>query len=243
METRIFPSTMFRALLREVFAMPPEFLWNGRVLRLNPVFADLVKTFWIPFAMDFIMEIFCLGVVPVRLSKMSRRKGAPRIPVVIKQRLGVDYEITIKRDPETGLNQYLYRRLKDMHGDFLTKPIIDRKVTILFGYGFDPTPDGRLSCIASTLYEQEQYLWLNYRFSTTALNIMSRPPIFTRTTHSSEGVATQEDMVDYYSPWDSSDRRQRDMYFFFLFFFPSLFLILILLLLRSPSFFFFLGSI
>lgn len=110
------------------------------------------------------------------------------------------------------LIRFTYYRKRDSNGDILSEPVVDKDVTVLFGFGVDPRSDGSLKCVASTLFEQEQYMWLNYRFSAQALSTMARPPIVTRTSQASEGMTAQDDLVDYYGTGDSARRREKDMY-------------------------------
>lgn len=207
-DSSAFPSLVKRTLQNILLQTHPEFYWNGKILNPTRMFDDIIHTFWLPAARDIMDEIWTLGVVAIRLSKIKPGKS-DRIPVVMKNGMGTDYIITVLRDQSSGRMIYRYYRLKTKDGQkILNEPVEDKNVHVLSGFGSDPLPSGKLTSAVATILDYEQYHALNYRFSLTALFNMSRPMLITEPAKDAAGVLTQDDMIDYYGGQDAI--RERD---------------------------------
>lgn len=108
LESRIFPALVYRALEREVFATALQFVQANTPKKPAAVFEEVIKKFWIPFAKQCLFEVLTLGVIAIRISRMRKHTSAPYIPVVMDEMLGVDYDITVRKDPVDGLKRQVF---------------------------------------------------------------------------------------------------------------------------------------
>jgi hypothetical protein len=156
-------------------------------------------------------EIWTLGIVAIRLSKAHTRRKSDRIPVVMKHGLGKFYTITARRNYTTGRVDYAYYRLLDNDGKKLQKPVRDKWVYVLSGFGTDPLEDGSLTSRVSTMVKQEAFIELNYAFSLKAGLINCNPTLYSQKTRDAEDI-DKDKTVDYYGGQDTIRQKERDTY-------------------------------
>lgn len=210
-DKRPFPSTIKRYLQSELLKTPPEFYWGGKLVQPAPAFEDILHTFYLPAIRDIMDEIWTLGVVAIRLSKVRAQKNADRVPIVMKHSLGKDYNITVRRNPESGRIEFTYYRLKDRSGKVLQKPALDKWVYILSGFGNDPNPDGTLTSRVASIVKQEAYIELNYSFSLQSGYINARPTMYLQTTKDSD-TGRDGDYTDTFGGQDALRKKESDRY-------------------------------
>ena len=211
-DKRPFPSTIKRYLQSELLKTPPEFFWGGKLVQPTPAFEDILHTFYLPAIRDIMDEIWTLGIVAIRMSKIRTRNDSDRVPIVMKHALGVDYTITVRRNPESGRVEFTYYRLKDNSGKNLQKPALDKWVYVLSGFGNDPLPDGTLTSRVSSLVKQEAFIELNYAFNLQGNFINANPTMYSQTTKDSDGTKIDEDYTDTFGGQDALRKKEGDRY-------------------------------
>lgn len=181
-------------LLSNIFQIGLEFYWKDKRIKLKSGFKAMVDHYWTSFGKDVVDQICICGVVPVKLSRV--RKGGDRVPVVMNGLLNVDYQIGILMNSRTGLKEFYYIRLRK--NNQMITPYIDNKVSILHGFGYDPTPDGRLTSLVTSIVEIDDFIRSMMFYTIKAENNKSDPTIFTEVDASASPLKAQGNRYDYY---------------------------------------------
>jgi hypothetical protein len=123
--------------------------WGGKPIQLTKEFKRTIERYWIPFAVDVIEEICTRGIVPVILSEVEE---GVYIPVVPKS----PHVIRTYVDPQTDMQKFAYYRLYSRKtGQPLKEPKLDKKVMIFSGYGFDPSMNGTICSLVSSILKTD----------------------------------------------------------------------------------------
>jgi hypothetical protein len=197
-----------RLLLAHIMNCGPEFYWKGKPLAITPEFGSIIQSFWVPFCRDVVDEIIVAGFVPVMLVKVNG--GQEIVPRVLKGTMGRDYNIMVRN---TGgiLTYFCVRLVSRTTGKPIT-PKIDRKVTILTGFGFDPSCDGKLTSIMNSIIEQDNFISKMYSYTLKAEYNRSNPQLITETQPESAGLGKDDLMYDYYGDWDKNKYKEEAKY-------------------------------
>ncbi len=186
---------------REIFQSDPQFFWNGKAVRTVPEFQDHFNDHWIPYARGVMDEIWTLGIFAVRYVYHPEEDLV--VPVLIVGGEERDYTITVRRNQRTDSIQFtFYRFISRSTGKKLLGPIVDPNVRVFSGFGYDPSIDGKLQSMVSTLLEKEIFLRHMSEFTLRAEYNLSNPMLVTETTPTSAGaVDLGKNKFDYY--WDN----------------------------------------
>lgn len=140
-----------------------SFVSGAKPLAPRPFLQQLLDRHWVPFARDVLLHVFALGVVPVRLVALSATElaaiGAPEgtaVPRVVHGRYSMRmrynaaserYVFAVYREDESATGG----------GAFGGAGVLrhDTRVRVLDGFGYDPSPGGRLRSVVASLMQWE----------------------------------------------------------------------------------------
>lgn len=156
---------------------------------------EFIRTFeeeWLPLRKEFYEDLLCLGLVVL---KYNDKWSAPRN---ITRAIGKRFAISIQYNARTMQLDYHYVDIRKYLPYSKNKPT--GKIIIIRA-GYDPLPDGSLTCPMSHLRRQTEYTLLNYHWHMQGTNILSKPEIMLRTEKDKIGLRQGESlaMLDFES--------------------------------------------
>lgn len=193
-------STCRSMSIDSIFQYGIKFYWKGQKIKLSREFEAIVAKYWYNFGVSSYDYICTLGLVPVRLSKIPGTQD--RVPVVVAGIMGYDFRITVRVDHKTGLKVFQFYRLRNKKNGQIIQPTLDRKVTIMSDFGYDPDETGKLTSIVASILVNNYFLNRIRYFTLRAENNRSDPTIFTEVP---ENVAPVKPS-DYYDFYGDRDR-------------------------------------
>lgn len=140
----------------------------------DPAFKRAFDARWKDALGPIMGEIWTLGLVAVRMS----REDGEIVPRVQRWGLGLDYDISVRRDLRTGQNVYRVYKLRDRHGRKI-QPTVDRKTRVYDGFGYDPFPWGQINGPVVALYREDRFIDLERKFALQSDATRARPPTVT----------------------------------------------------------------
>jgi hypothetical protein len=117
--------------------------WGARPASVTREFRDILETHWISFARDVIDQIFTRGIVPIKFVEAD----GTVVPIVPKG----DHVIKTYVDRNQKQVFEYHRLMSKRNGLRLPTPKHDKKVIVLSGYGYDPTPQGVITSVVWSL--------------------------------------------------------------------------------------------
>ena len=184
-------------------------IWNGimkseivckkgtKTLKMKPSFKKFYDIQYTPLKKDILDELLKCGFVIITFDEIPvYKKGKLSkeiVPLVVKGRLGIDYDVIVYSDPKViGSTTLQFYRLIDKEGNIIP-PTPDPNVLVFTGIEGIPNANGKLTSPASKIIKDVMDITqLNY-YRLSAEFIRSNPIIFTETTEQSEGALKEGD--------------------------------------------------
>ena len=195
-----------RVLFQYVFQSGPYFYWNGKPTKPTFDFQNIINRYWIPFCKDVVDCILTLGLVPIKLLRLPKNQGGITVPFVYKGIMGVDYNITVIND-DGKLDYLFYKPTKktEKTGMSIGQMKRTKKVSIWGGFGYDPSSDGTLNSITSTIVPQFYFLNRMYHYTLRSEYNRSDPSLITQISSESAGVSKKMLETVQYSTYGDMD--------------------------------------
>lgn len=193
-----------RNLFDSIFNSGPEFYWNLRPIKPRYEFQQVIKSYWIDFCKSVMDWIMIAGIVPIAFEK----RDGNLVPIVPKGRLRTDFDIQIVNKGGSVTYQFVKLRSRKT-GDRIT-PKVDKKVFIRGGFGWDPTEDGKLRSIISTIITSDYTLNMITQYMLLAEYNRSNPELVTET--SNETLDLKGPQYGYYGDWDRNQYQEEAKY-------------------------------
>lgn len=120
------------------------FIWFEIVQRIGGDFQRLVATYWKSFVRDAVKAILNIGLLPVYIRQLDNGDHVPIVPNNGSYRISVLEELG-------GTQRYILRWLNVNDTPGYPGEWVDRRAIVIGGWGYDPSGDGSLSCLISSL--------------------------------------------------------------------------------------------
>lgn len=179
-------------IMRYLFADGIEVLHGGEAKKTDPEFQTHLAGYWQKFGEEVIRWIVTAGVVPITFCLLETGEW---IPVVEKH--GAGYIRSIYKDHRQRFVYYEY----GPRG-------ANSQVTVLAGFGYDPTIHGQLTSLSNCLLPMEAFTSVLVDSAAVAEQIRSNPAyVYQTRKDTSSGPGRLGVDFGYYAEYDTSDER------------------------------------
>lgn len=200
---------------RSIHSQPLSIYSAGEQMRVSPRMRELLNTFYMRCSENAMLWLITVGVLPLHLVRTTRGEIVPRMAEPNTIDLFVKYDIhaenivmRAKRSGATKVailsdngasascgteipSQYETQRM-DLGTEIPAMDDFDDTIVVITGFGYDPTPDGRLQSIVWASYDYIIRDWsLDCLFENYHLRMGSFKPLLTTDGPSMQEVEAQ----------------------------------------------------
>lgn len=183
----------------------PEFWLSNKLMEQDDKYRLGVQKAWMDFGMDYADEWHLSGVVAYRLNDTPMGDPVPQI--VTSNYIFITRYVNLHNDTP-GFRAW--KTIKRSNGVSLVNPIVDRKVSVLFGYDADPDATGRLLTPLSPLIKEEMFMKLLRDCAMQAEVILSKPEKVVQLPDTLGAKIPEGLSHGYYINGDTEQKREAD---------------------------------
>lgn len=163
-------------LLSDVFSVDPEVFWDGKRVQATPAMQDELRRDIIPCCHENLKSVFATGLGAVSVKPRSR--GSDEMTVRFPKDGGV---FVSHYDDQTDDVVYYYtsERSRSREDGDVFGGGRRADVYVLSGFGFDPSPDGKLNSMVAAIYTEHAFLTSVQSSYSVASHSAARPTVYT----------------------------------------------------------------
>lgn len=190
--------------MSSIFDSGPEFYWNSQPIQPRREFQQIIDRYWKEFCKNVIDWIMIAGIVPIAFEKVDKNY----IPIVPKGQITLDYNIQMVYKGGRVIYQYVKLRSRKT-GEKIT-PRVDKKVTILSGFGWDPMENGKIKSIVSSIISADYFISMIIQYTLRAEFNRSDPELVTEVTNETMGLNIPQ--YGHFGDWDQTQYQEQSRY-------------------------------
>lgn len=174
-------------LINDAMNVKPEFYWGSSKVDITPEMEEEMNEIIIPCCIDNIMHILCYGVGVVAMVQEKTPFSTKKI-VRFPRGKGIIYTYY---DTKTHAQSFFYCKA-GMEGGI--KPHPDPHVTVLSGFGSDPSVKGDINSVLASLIDEDTFSQIMEKNYLSATERMSAPILLTETPLNKPGESEAEEI-------------------------------------------------
>lgn len=184
------------------------FMQHKQVLSVSFKFEEQIKRHWIPCMRLAVFTIAAQGVLP--LHTYTDRKTGQSITVCPHPET---YKLSIRYEKGAPVMRFWWINTIPDKPPFMDT--VDPKVEIITGFGYDPSRNGSLNSLVSTLFPTMNFIDSMLTFATRAEERNSDPTMIVQQTAAKAAnleSASENVPYNFFVDCDSVEKREEDMY-------------------------------